>query len=44
VSANVDFGDAMLAASAVHDAEGVASFDGDFDRFPDVTLWRWTTS
>ncbi len=37
-AANVDFGDAYLAAEAVASGAGVASFDEDFGRFPDV---RW---
>ena len=37
-TANVDFGDAYLAAEAVLSGVGVASFDEDFARFPDV---RW---
>lgn len=35
-SANIDFGDAYLAATAVETAAAVASFDRDFDRFADV--------
>ena len=34
--ANVDFGDAYLAASAVEAGVPVASFDRDFDRFGDL--------
>lgn len=37
-AANVDFGDAYLAAEAVAGGAAVASFDEDFGRFPDV---RW---
>lgn len=37
-AANVDFGDAYLAAEAVSSGAAVASFDEDFGRFPDV---RW---
>lgn len=35
-SANVDFGDAYLAASAAETATPVASFDRDLDKFADV--------
>jgi predicted nucleic acid-binding protein len=35
-SANVDFGDAYLASSAVEAGIGVASFDTDLDKFSDV--------
>ncbi len=34
--ANVDFGDAWLAASAKEAGEAVASFDQDFSKFADV--------
>jgi predicted nucleic acid-binding protein len=34
--ANVDFGDAYIAATAVETGVAAASFDHDFDRFPDV--------
>jgi predicted nucleic acid-binding protein len=37
-AANVDFGDAYLAAEASASGAGVASFDEDFGRFADV---RW---
>ena len=37
-TANVDFGDDYQAAEAVLSGAGVASFDEDFARFPDV---RW---
>lgn len=33
---NVDFGDAYLAATALAADEPIASFDGDFKRFPSV--------
>jgi len=36
-SANVDFGDAHLAAISVETGQAIASFDRDFDRFADVT-------
>jgi predicted nucleic acid-binding protein len=36
-SANVDFGDAYLAACAAETATPVASFDRDLDKFVDVT-------
>lgn len=39
-AANVDFGDAWLAATAVEAGEAVASFDEDFGRFPDVGWQR----
>ncbi len=39
-SANVDFGDAWLAATAVEAGEAVASFDEDFGQFPDVDWYR----
>jgi len=35
-AANVDFGDAWLAATAVEVGESVASFDEDFGKFADV--------
>ena len=35
-TANVDFGDAWLAASAKEAGEGIASFDQDFSKFADV--------
>ena len=38
-SANVDFGDAWLAATAVETGEAIASFDEDFGKFPDV-IWH----
>ncbi len=34
--ANVDFGDAYLAATAARSGDTVASFDSDFTSFPDV--------
>ena len=37
-TANVDFGDAWLAATAVETGETVASFDTDFAKFSDV-IW-----
>ena len=37
ISANVDFGDAYLAATAVERGEAVASFDRDLAAFKDVT-------
>ena len=36
-SANVDFGDAYLAASAAETSTPVLSFDRDLDKFPGVT-------
>lgn len=36
---NVDFVDAYLAALAETDSIGVASFDKDFARFPQVEIW-----
>jgi len=36
-SANVDFGDAYLAATAAETATPIASFDRDLDKFADVT-------
>mgnify|MGYP000024964724 CR=1 FL=1 len=39
-AANVDFGDAWLAATAVETGDAVASFDEDFGRFPDVVWHR----
>jgi predicted nucleic acid-binding protein len=39
-TANVDFGDAYLAAEAVLSGAGVASFDTDFARFPEVRWYR----
>lgn len=38
--ANVDFGDAWLAATAAEAGEAVASFDEDFRGFPDVAWHR----
>ena len=35
-SKNVDFADAWLAARAAHVGYGVASFDGDLDKFKDI--------
>ena len=39
-TANVDFGDAWLAATAVEAGEAVASFDEDFGKFTDVAWYR----
>lgn len=39
-TANVDFGDAWLAATATAAGESVASFDEDFAKFPDVVWHR----
>ncbi|MSU51733.1 MAG: PIN domain-containing protein [Opitutus sp.] len=39
-TANVDFGDAWLAAAAGEAGEAVASFDEDFGKFPDVEWVR----
>jgi predicted nucleic acid-binding protein len=39
-TANVDFGDAWLAATAVEAGEAVASFDEDFGKFSDVEWVR----
>ena len=36
-SANVDFGDAYLAATAFETHTGVASFDHDLEKFSDIT-------
>ena len=36
--ANVDFGDAYLAARAAASREPVATFDGDFAKFPDIKV------
>ena len=36
VSANVDFGDGYLAATAAEDGAGIASFDEDLRRFQDI--------
>lgn len=36
-AANVDFGDAYLAASAFETGNAVASFDHDLDKFSDIT-------
>jgi len=41
IAANVDFGDAMLAAEAVAAGDEVASFDKDFSRFSDVQRYVW---
>lgn len=38
--ANVDFGDAWLAATAVEAGEAVASFDEDFGKFTDLEWVR----
>jgi predicted nucleic-acid-binding protein len=40
-AANVDFGDAMLAAEAAAAGDEVASFDRDFTRFPDIKMYAW---
>lgn len=40
-SANVDLGDAWLAATAAEAGEPVATFDEDFAAFPDVTRHVW---
>ena len=40
-TANVDFGDALLAAEAAANNIPVASFDTDFDKFPDVRQFKW---
>ncbi len=37
IRANVDFGDAYLAATAVEGGDKVASFDADLQSFPDLT-------
>jgi len=39
-TANVDFGDAWLAATAAETGDAVASFDEDFGGFPDVVRHR----
>ena len=36
---NCDFYDCYLAAQAVASGVGIASFDRDFSKFKDVTLW-----
>jgi len=36
-TANVDFGDAYLAATAAEQGDPVASFDRDLQAFPDIT-------
>jgi predicted nucleic-acid-binding protein len=36
---NCDFYDCYLAAQAVASGVGIASFDKDFSKFKDVTLW-----
>jgi predicted nucleic acid-binding protein len=36
-TANVDFGDAYLAATAAEQGDQVASFDRDLQAFPDIT-------
>jgi predicted nucleic-acid-binding protein len=41
IAANVDLGDAMLAAEAAVSGEEVASFDRDFARFPDIRCHVW---
>lgn len=41
-SQKVSFGDAFLAASAVHAGECVASFDRDLSGFPDVEAYDWS--
>jgi len=40
-TANVDFGDALLAAESAADDIPVASFDTDFDKFPDARQFEW---
>ena len=40
-AANVDFGDAWLAATAAEAAEPVATFDDDFEAFADVRRHAW---
>ena len=40
-TANVDFGDALLAAEATASSIPVASFDIDFDKFPDARQFEW---
>lgn len=37
IAANVDFGDAYLAATAAASNEAAAAFDGDLDAFTDIT-------
>jgi predicted nucleic acid-binding protein len=39
-SANVDFGDAYLAAAAAETGSAVASFDRDIDRFADIKRYE----
>lgn len=41
-SANVDLGDAMLAAEAAASGDEVASFDRDFNRFPEIKRHVWS--
>ena len=40
-AANVDLGDAVLAAQAAASGDPVATFDWDFTRFPDVRCHQW---
>jgi predicted nucleic acid-binding protein len=42
IRANVDFGDAYLAATAFETGDKVASFDGDLKAFTDITTVRPT--
>ncbi|MGI8604455.1 MAG: PIN domain-containing protein [Verrucomicrobiales bacterium] len=41
ITANVDLGDAMLAAEAAASGDEVATFDRDFTRFPDIQRHVW---
>jgi predicted nucleic acid-binding protein len=43
IAANVDFGDAWLAASAASSNELVASFDRDLLRFKDIQMYDFET-
>ena len=42
IAANVDLGDAMLAAEAAATGDEIATFDQDFARFDDVELYSWS--
>ena len=41
IAANVDLGDAVLAARAAASGDTIATFDQDFVRFPDVRCHQW---
>ena len=40
-AANVDMGDAVLAAQAAASGDAIATFDRDFTHFPDVRCLQW---